>query len=240
VNSEDKLVAAPEQANDAGPALLDRYAALRLVLPVGRTLGDWWREMLVLGVACFAWLLLSLTVIGGPPAGAALYAAARGTALHQHVDLRLFTTALRAYFLKSWMVGLVGLFGILFWWVDLTLYVNLLGGSSVLGWAGAIIIFYLGVIWLHTLSYAWSLMVCRDDLRLKQLLRNGLILSLRFPANTITTSIIAGVLLLGAIYVPPLIGLVIPALVALLGLHNLYLLAPELVPDDIEVLRVVS
>jgi uncharacterized membrane protein YesL len=210
------------------------------VLPVVRTLGDWWREMLTLGMICFAWLLLSMTVIGGPPAGAALYAAARGTVLHQHIDLRLFTTALRQYFLRSWILGLVGLFGIVVWWLDLTLYVNLVGDSGAIAWAGRVIVFYAGVIWLHTLSYAWSLMVCRDDLRLLHLLRNGLILSLRYPANTITTSIVAGVILLGAMYAPPLIGLVLPALIALLGLHNLYLLAPELVPDDIEVLRVVS
>ncbi|HET9495571.1 MAG TPA: hypothetical protein VFR15_15165, partial [Chloroflexia bacterium] len=130
--------------------------------------------------------------------------------------------------------------GLALWWLDLLLYVSLAADGGAVAWAGWAIIFYMGIIWLHTLSYAWTLMVCRDDLRLLPLLRNGLLLTLRYPGHTIANSVVGGVFLLVAMYAPPLLGLILPALVALLGLHSLYMLAPELVPDDADMLRVVG
>lgn len=228
-----------EVEQDAAPTR-ELPSALRPLLPVGRTIRDWWRELLIMGLASLAWFILSLTIVGGPPAGAALYTLARATALHEHPDIPLFVNALRAYFVRSWQLGAVGLLGTAVWLLDLFFYAGISGDLGAIGWLGAIFIFYVGLIWLLTLFYAWALMVCRDDLKLGQLLRNGFVVALRFPVHNFIAAFF--LLLLGALawYAPPLVVLVIPALVALLGLHNLYLVAEELVPKDVEALRIVG
>jgi uncharacterized membrane protein YesL len=213
---------------------------LKPFLPVGRTLRDWWRELLVMSLASFVWFGLSLTIIGGPPAGAALYAMARAAALHEQPDRALFTASLRAYFGKSWLLGLVGLLGIILWVVDLSLFLQLAGGEGIIGWVGTVFICYVGLMWLQTLFYAWPMMVCRDDLTLLQLLRNGVVIALRYPIHNFIATIFMGLLFALAVYAPPMVVLVIPALVALLGVHNLLLLAPELVPEDSDALGIVG
>jgi hypothetical protein len=213
---------------------------LKPVLPVGRAIRDWWRELLVNSLASLVWFGLSITIIGGPPAAAALYVTARAAILHESPDWRLFLAALRTYFMRAWVLALVGLVGIVIWFVDLQFYLGALGGQGVLGWAGAIFVIYVGVVWLQVLLYAWPIMVCRDDLRLPQLLRNGFIIALRFPFASFINSLFLALLLLASWYLPPLFVLVLPPIVALLGLHSLYLLVPELVPEDSQALSVVG
>jgi uncharacterized membrane protein YesL len=218
----------------------DLPGPLRPLLPVGRTIRDWWRDLLPLSLACFAWAALSLTVIGGPPAGAALFAMCRASILHEEPDTRLFVGALRAYFLKSWLLGLVSAAGIAIWVVDLMLYAGVATQAGLVGQLGLFAIIYVGVTWLQTLFYAWALLVCRPDLKLLQLLRNGMVLALRNPLQTyLNTLYIALVFVLGYA-LPALFVLLAPLHVALLGLHSLYVLAPELVPEDAEAFAIVG
>ncbi len=219
----------------------DVHPAAKPFVAIWRTIRDWWRELLVLTVTCFGWLVLSVTIIGWPPATTALYAMARATVLHEHPDLQLFVTSLRAYFGKSWRLGAIGLLGTLLWFLDLSLYLAMAGELGGLAWIGAVLILYIGVVWVQTLFFAWPMLVCRDDLAVRHLLRNGAILAMRYPVHNLIMTLFGGFLLwLTVFYAPPLIALATPALLALLGLHNLYLLAPELAPDDIEVLHVVG
>jgi uncharacterized membrane protein YesL len=214
--------------------------AFRPLLPLGRTILDWWRDLFILSLACLAWGLLSLTVVGGPPAGAALYVMCRATILHEQPDVALFLAALRSYFIRSWLLGLVGVLGVAAWLVDLIFYTSLVAQGGLLAQFGALVIFYAGIIWLQTLFYAWSLMVCRPDLNTLQLLRNGVITTLRKPGTTFVDTSYIALLLAIAWALPPLLVLLIPVHVALLGLHSLYLLAPELVPEDAEALNIVG
>jgi uncharacterized membrane protein YesL len=193
-----------------------------------------------MSLASFVWFALSLTIIGGPPAAAALYSMARAAALHEQPDKALFLASLRAYFGRSWLLGIIGLFGIILWVVDLTLYIQLAGGIEIVGFIGAVFIFYLGLIWIQTLFYAWPMMVCRDDLTIPQLLRNSVVMALRYPLHHFVAAIFIALLLALAFYAPPMVVLVIPALVSLLGVHYLLLLAPELVPEDSDALHVVG
>ncbi len=219
----------------------DVHPAAKPFVAAWRAIRDWWGELLVLAVTCFAWLVLALTVVGAPPATAALYAMARATALHEHPDVRLFLAGLRVYFGKSWALGAIGLSGVLFWLVDLLLYMAMAQDFGGLAWFGAVFIAYFGLVWAQTLFYAWPMMVCRDDLRVVDLLRNGVILSMRYPLHNFVTTLFAALLLaITILYIPPLIALATPALLALLGLHNFYLLAPELVPEDIATLEIVG
>lgn len=225
---------------DGLPLRREVSPAVRVFLPVGRTLADWWRELLVMSLASFVWFALSLTIIGGPPAAAALYSMARAGALHEQPDKALFLASLRAYFVRSWLLGLIGLLGIILWVMDLNLYIQLAGGVGIIGFVGAVLIFYIGVVWIQTLFYAWPMMVCRDDLTLVQLLRNSVVMALRYPLHNFVATVFMALLLALALYAPPMIVLVIPALVSLLGVHSLLLLAPELVPEDSDALHVVG
>src|SRR4051794_33101397 len=117
-----------------------------------------------MSLASLAWTALTITVIGAAPALAALYTMARATALHEHPDTSLFVTALRIYFRKSWLLGLVGLLGALIWLVDLNFYVGALANLGMFGFVGTVIFFLLGLIWIEVMMYAWVLLVCRDDL----------------------------------------------------------------------------
>jgi uncharacterized membrane protein YesL len=213
---------------------------LKPLLPLWHAVRDWWRDLLVMTLASLAWVALSLTVIGGPPAGAALFAMARACALHEAPDTALFLASLRAYFVRSWLLGLVGAVGIAVWVADLIFYSSLLARAGEIGIVGGAVIAYLGVIWLQTLLYAWALLISRDDLRTGQLIRNGAIMALRFSTQTlINTLFVAGLLGL-SFYLPFIAVLALPPIVALLGIHSLYAVAPELVPDDSEALAVVS
>lgn len=165
---------------------------------------------------------------------------ARAAALHEQPDKALFLASLRAYFVKSWLLGIIGLLGIILWVMDLNLYIQLAGGIEIVGFVGAVLIFYIGVVWIQTLFYAWPMMVCRDDLTLLQLLRNSVVMALRYPFHHFVAAAFMGLLLGLAVYAPPMVVLVIPALVSLLGVHYLLLLAPELVPEDSDALGVVG
>lgn len=210
------------------------------ILALGRSIRDWWRDMYVMGISCLAWGLLSLTIVLGPPAWAAINVMARASALHEQPDAALFKLAIRTYFWRSWALGLVGLAGIIVWLVDLGFYINLLGGLGIAGWLGAVLIFYIGIAWMLTLVYAWQLLICRDDLKLHQILRNAALIALRFPAHSTLMGVVIFLLGLASFIVPALVVLVTPAIVALLGFHNLSLTAPELVPDEREAMGIVA
>jgi uncharacterized membrane protein YesL len=201
---------------------------------------DWWRDLLVMTLASLAWVALSLTVIGGPPAGAALFAMARASALHESPDTALFLASLRAYFVRGWLLGLVGALGIAVWVADFYFYTGVLAQAGSIGLVGAALIAYIGVLWLQTLLYAWALLISRDDLRVGQLLRNGAIMALRFSTQTLVNTLFVAGLLGLSFYLPFIAVLALPAVAALVGVHTLYLIAPELVPEDSEALALVS
>lgn len=213
---------------------------LRPLLPPWYAVRDWWRDLLVLTLASMAWVALSVTVVGGPPAGAALFAMARASALHEGPDTALFLASLRAYFARAWLLAIVGALGIAVWVADFFFYMSVLAHAGEIGLVGAVVIGYVGVLWLQTLLYAWALLMSRDDLRLMQLLRNGAIISLRFSTQTIINTIFVAGLLGLSFYLPFIAVLALPAIVALLGVHSLYAVAPELAPEDSNALAVVS
>jgi len=105
---------------------------------------------------------------------------------------------------------------------------------------GTLLLLYIVVMWLQTLSYAWTMLITRSDLKLGQMLRNGALISFRYPFHNLLSSAFIALLLYASVLLPPLIILVIPPVWALLMLHNLYLLAPEIVPQDAQGLSLVG
>jgi uncharacterized membrane protein YesL len=238
----DKGQAGEESGVDTIPTPDTRPPApiIRPLLPVGRTLRDWWNDLLVMSLASLATSALTLTVIGGPPSWAALYSMARAAILHDEPNTALYVSSLRAYFAKSWALAIVGLTGFAIWLLDFIFYTRLLGNTAMIGWIGQVFLLYFGTVWIQTILFGWALMVCRADLKLWQLLRNSLVLVLRYPTHAFISALFVGLLLLLAYFMPPLLVLVVPPLVAMLSLHYLFQIVPELVPDESEALQIVG
>ncbi len=67
-----------------------------------------------------------------------------------------------------------------------------------------------------------------------------MVMALRYPLHHLIVIVFMALLLALAFYAPPMVVLVIPALMSLLGVHYLLMLAPELVPEESEALQVVG
>jgi uncharacterized membrane protein YesL len=208
-------------------------AFLRPVVPIGRAVSDWWREIFVLTAVSLIWTVLAITVIGSAPATAALVVVARSAILHDQPGVGMFFSAMRDYFRRSWSVGLVLLLSILFVAVDVPFYLSFFGQGDLLGGVVTIFVFYALILWSQALSYAWVLLVVRPNLSLGLMLRNGLLISMRYPLQNILSSLFLLALFLAALFFPPVLLFIIPPIWALLSLHNLYSLVPQLAPDDV-------
>jgi uncharacterized membrane protein YesL len=215
-------------------------AYVRPILPIGRAVHDWWRELFILTVSSIVWGILVITVIGLAPATAALMVVARAAALHEGPTLRLFFTAFRAYFARSWLVGIVQILSIVIILFDFPFYYSFASQGGFFAPLGALFLLYIALSWLQTLYYAWAMLVTRTDLSLGQMLRNGALITLRYPFHHLLSGAFLALLLFAGSILPPLLILALPPIWALLALHNLYLLAPEIVPEDVEGLSIVS
>jgi uncharacterized membrane protein YesL len=202
------------------------------LVPLGRALRDWGSNILILSMSVVLWVLLSFTIVGGPPAGAALFCVARAVVLHEGPDLRLFFKSLRAYFWRSWQLALAGLLGLLILVADLKVYPSMVDPGGFFSTVVGIIVLYVGLMWLTTLFYAWPLLVSREDFNLVHLLRNGFVIAARYPANSLISVAFIALLLFATYFLPPIGVIIMPALVPLLALNNLYALVPGLVPKD--------
>ncbi len=218
--------------DDVLPPRRELPEPLKPLLALVHTLNDWWRDLVVMSLASLAWTILSATVIAGPPAWAALYAMSRASALHEHPDIPLFIAAMRSYFFKSWLLAGVSILAAAIWAADLNFYLKFVQNIEALAWLGSVLFLYIGLVMLQTLFYAWPLLVCRDDLSVRQLLREGVLLALRYPLRNAISTLFIALMVLISIYLPPLIVLVLPAMISLLGFHNLYALDTDLVEDD--------
>ncbi|HUS14748.1 MAG TPA: DUF624 domain-containing protein [Chloroflexia bacterium] len=189
---------------------------------------DWWNGLIPLAVVNVLWLVCVLTVIGGPPGTAALLVVARGATGGHAVDPRTFVTALRPLFWRSWGLGAVSAAGTLFLTVDWAFYRVQLQDLGLGYGAGMLLLTYALVVWLEFLLIAWPLLVDQPHLRLRDVLRNAGILTLRYPAANLGLAVLVLLLVLIALVVAPMIGLAVGAMVALLAQHYLNQQVPAL------------
>ena len=75
----------------------------------GRAISLWWRELISFMLLNILWLALQITIIAGPPATAAMYAAARRVVDGDYLDLRHYWDAMRQMFWPAWKWGAVNL-----------------------------------------------------------------------------------------------------------------------------------
>ncbi len=138
-----------------------------------RAMVAWWDDMIDFFIVNLLWLALSLTVIGIPPALAAMYQMAAHSVERDLVDWRKFITAFRQHFFAAWRWGM------------LQLVIYGIGGFNFLYYAQAEGGFWvvLRVVWFAVLVgltvlniFYWPFYFQEDDRRLKNTYRNILVM----------------------------------------------------------------
>jgi uncharacterized membrane protein YesL len=199
-----------------------------LRLAFTRAAQEWYYGLIPFSVMNFLWLVSVLTIIGGPPATAAMLAVARDALAMQGGEPRNFLRYMRQFFWRAWGLGLVSFLGTLTLMTDIVFYANVISGNPILVNTGILFLIYVLIVWLEFLLLAWPLLVNRPQMPLRDVIRNAAILTLRFPAANFGLVLLAVTLYVLSIFVAVVFALAFTAFVSLLVQHYLYLQAPVL------------
>jgi len=199
-----------------------------LRLAFTRAVQDWWYGLVPLAILNLVWFLCVLTVVAGPPATAALLVVARESAVGYGTEPSTFFHALRRYFWRAWSLALVTAAGSFLFVFDLYYYNDRLSGLGFATTVGTVFLFYVLILWFEFLLLAWPLLVDQPEMALRYVLRNALICTLRTPGANFGLALLIVVLTALCIWLSPLVGLALGALVALIVQHYLHVQAPVL------------
>ncbi|MEO8288255.1 MAG: DUF624 domain-containing protein [Chloroflexota bacterium] len=213
-------------SSDAHEQLMHPPGPLRLAFT--RAARGWYYGLIPFSVMNFLWLVSVLTIIGGPPATAAMLAVARDALLMQGGEPRNFLRYMGQYFWRAWGLGLVSLLGTAILVTDIAFYANVMSGNHILMNMGTLLLLYVLIIWVEFLLLAWPLLVDRPEMPLRDVVRNAAILTLRVPAANFGLALIVAILCVLSVFVAVLFALAFTAFVSLMVQHYLYLQAPVL------------
>lgn len=174
------------------------------------------------------WLVLVITVVAGPPATAAMLAAARDAAIGQGGEPRHFFTYLRRFFWRAWALGLVTFLGSVILVTDIRFYSDIMSGNPGLMNIGVLFLLYILVVWLQFLLIAWPLLVNQPEMSLRYVIRNAAILTLRMPGANFGLALIVIFISLLSFSIGILTAVALAALVSLLVQHYMNIQAPVL------------
>ncbi|MGI8586515.1 MAG: DUF624 domain-containing protein [Chloroflexia bacterium] len=189
---------------------------------------DWWYGLIPFTLINLLWAVMVLTVVAGPPATAALLYVARESAVGQGTEPSNFFYALRLLFWRAWRFALVTAVGTLVLTADLKYYSDQLAGTGIVYGVGITLLVYVLLLWLELLLLAWPMLVDQPEMRLRHVLRNSAILTLRAPGANLGLALLVLLLTAFSIFFSPLLALGMGALLALLVQHYLNFQAPTL------------
>jgi uncharacterized membrane protein YesL len=193
-----------------------------------RAIQDWYYGLIPFAALNFVWLLLVLTVVGGPPATAAMLAVARDAAIGYGAEPKNFYIYLKQYFRRAWGLGIVTFLGSVILVTDLGFYADALGGNPVLFNAGIFFLLYVLIVWLEVLLVAWPLMVNQPEMSIRDVMRNAVVVTLRTPGAAFGLALLVVILCLFSLALAVLVALALAAIASLLAQHYLHFQAPVL------------
>ncbi len=193
-----------------------------------RAVQDWWYGLIPFAVINLLWFACVLTVVAGPPATAALLVVARQAAIGEGAEPGVFFAALRRFFWRAWALGLFSALGTVIFVTDLFFYADRLSGMGILLNVGIFFLVYVLLVWLEFLLFAWPLLVNQPEMALRHVVRNTAIVTLRTPGANFGLAVLVLVLAILCIYIAPLTGLALGAVVALMAQHYLNIQVPIL------------
>jgi uncharacterized membrane protein YesL len=173
------------------------------------------------------WLVSVLTIIGGPPATAAMLAIARDAIVFEGGEPRRFFPYMRQYFWRAWALGLVTFLGTVILVTDIGFYANAVK-DPLLGNTGILLLVYVLIVWLEFLLVAWPILVNHPEMSIRDVMRNAAIFTLRMPGVNFGLALMVILLYVSSALFSVLLALAVVAFVSLLVQHYLYLQAPAL------------
>ncbi len=184
---------------------------------IGRALSGAAWDLLYVGfdlvVINVLWALFSLTVIGFPPATAALFTVAGDLAYRRHTGWRAFFRAARDQFWAGWRWAILN--GVAIGIVALNIWFY---SGIAARWAGLLGFAWIGLlmIWIGVELYSFPLLLEQERPSVRLAARNALALTVRYPAFTLVHALIAGAIILISLLLPLLWALVTAGLLAFL------------------------
>ncbi|HEX9987881.1 MAG TPA: DUF624 domain-containing protein [Chloroflexia bacterium] len=199
-----------------------------LRLAFTRAIQDWYYGLIPFSIMNFFWIVLVLTVVGGPPATAAMLGVARDAATGQGGEPRQFFFYLRQYFWRAWGLGLVTFLVSVILLTDLGFYTDLMSENLLLLNIGSIFMLYVLIVWLEFLLIAWPLLVNQPEMPLRHVMRNAAILTLRMPGANFGLALVVIFLCVVSLSFGIILALALAAIVSLMAQHYLHMQAPVL------------
>jgi uncharacterized membrane protein YesL len=189
---------------------------------------DWYYGLIPFAIINLMWLALVLTVVGGPPATAAMLGVARESATGYGAEPGTFFLYLRRYFWRSWALGIITLLGTIILVTDIFFYADLLKGNSLLVTTGVYFLLYVLIVWIEFLLVAWPLLVNQEEMPIRDVMRNAAIVTFRNPGAGFGLALMVIFLTVISIALAFLLATALAAFVSLVAQHYLNIQAPML------------
>ena len=187
-----------------------------------RAVGDWYYNLIPFAILNLLWFLLVLTIVAGPPATAAMLGVARDAAVGEGVEPRNFFIYLRRFFWRAWGLGIFTFLVSLILLTDLQFFVAVMRGSPFLSNIAGLFLFYVPVVWLEFLLFAWPLLVNQPEMSLPNVLRNAAILTLRTPGANLGLALVVIFLSVLSFFLAIAVSLALAALVSMMAQHYIH------------------
>jgi uncharacterized membrane protein YesL len=193
-----------------------------------RAAQDWYYGLIPFSVMNLVWLALVLTVVGGPPATAAMLGVARDAAIGYGPEPSTFFIYLKQYFWRAWGLGIVTLVGTIILVTDIRFYADALKGNPLLVNTGVYFLLYVLFVWLEVLLIAWPLLVNQPQMSIRDVVRNAAILTLRTPGASLGLALAVLFLSVLSLFLAFLAAMALAAFLSLLAQHYIHVQAPVL------------
>lgn len=183
-----------------------------------QSLRDTYEELFILMGANLLTLALFIPIVTGPPALAGLHNLSFYIATEKRIEFSLFWEGFKDYFWDSWKLAALNIlvFGIL--GLDIWFYLNKMQGAwQVMGFVGAWILF----IWAIAQLYTFPLLLRQEKRNLFLLLKNAVLLTLAYPAFSLTAAVLLALTIAVSLALPILFGLIGLSFAAVMGAHAL-------------------
>ncbi len=191
----------------------------------------WWRFQALKGVVVdlfdwlfmfsavnLVWFLLSLTMIGLPPATVALFDIAYGAYRGRYPTVRRYLPLVRERLLTGWLWAGMNLLIVILGWSALQFYSA--QGSTFSTFVGGII-FFSAILLLVFQFYLLPYIAIQDKTTVLQAYRNAIMTALADPYLLLFNSGLSLFILIPSIVVVAPLMLITPMFIALLGTYSL-------------------
>jgi uncharacterized membrane protein YesL len=182
------------------------------------SLRDTYEELFILIGANLLAMILFIPIVTGPPAVAGLHYLGYRIATEKRIEFGFFWEGFKSYLWDSWKLAALNVLVFVVLGTDIWFYlVNMQGAWQALGFVG------LGMLLIWTVAqlYTFPLLVRQEERKLFLLVKNAILLTLAYPAFSLTAAVLLALLLGLSLAFPILFILVGLSFSAVLEAHTL-------------------